>query len=69
LPAPPASPTFRSPSAARFSNTFAGIAPASIPAFIIAQLIGAAIAAVILRTLYPDIQPADAAQALVLHPS
>jgi glycerol uptake facilitator-like aquaporin len=51
------------------SNTFAGIAPASVSAFIIAQLIGAAIAAVAIRALYPDIQPADAAAVLVPHPS
>ena len=51
------------------SNTFAGIAPTSVPAFILAQLIGAAIAAAIIRTLYPDIQPADAAAVLVPHPS
>ena len=51
------------------SNTFAGIAPASVPAFIIAQLIGAAIAAGTIRLLYPDIQPANAAAVLVPHPS
>lgn len=36
-----------------FSDTFAGIAPASVPAFVIAQLIGAAIACGLVRTLYP----------------
>jgi arsenate reductase len=51
------------------SNTFAGIAPASLPGFIIAQVIGAAIAAAVIRILYPDIQPADAAAVLVPHPS
>ena len=51
------------------SNTFAGIAPASVPGFIFAQLIGAAIAAATIRALYPDIQPADAAAVLVPHPS
>ncbi|HZO78195.1 MAG TPA: aquaporin [Solirubrobacteraceae bacterium] len=51
------------------SNTFAGIAPASVPGFAIAQLLGAAIAAAIVRALYPDIQPADAAAVLVPHPS
>jgi glycerol uptake facilitator-like aquaporin len=52
-----------------FSDTFAGIAPASVPGFIFAQLIGAAIAAATIRALYPDIQPADAAAVLVPHPS
>jgi glycerol uptake facilitator-like aquaporin len=51
------------------SDTFAGIAPASLPGFIIAQLIGAAIAAAVIRILYPDIQPDDTAAVLVPHPS
>jgi glycerol uptake facilitator-like aquaporin len=37
-----------------FSDTFAGIAPASVPAFVVAQLVGGAIAFVLLRVLYPD---------------
>jgi glycerol uptake facilitator-like aquaporin len=41
-----------------FSDTFAGIAPASVLAFILAQLIGAALAVVLLRTLYPSTWPA-----------
>jgi glycerol uptake facilitator-like aquaporin len=36
-----------------FSDTFAGIAPASIPGFVIAQLIGAAAGVALLRLLYP----------------
>ncbi len=48
-----------------FSNTFAGIAPASVPGFIVAQLIGMALAIVLIRVLYPDIQPADAADAVI----
>jgi arsenate reductase len=52
-----------------FSNTFAGIAPASAPGFIAAQLVGAAIAAVVIRLLYPRIEPADAATVVVPHPS
>jgi glycerol uptake facilitator-like aquaporin len=50
-----------------FSNTFAGIAPAAVPAYLIAQLLGGASAAVIVRALYPDVTPADAATALVPH--
>ncbi|HEX3435061.1 MAG TPA: aquaporin, partial [Solirubrobacteraceae bacterium] len=42
-----------------FSNTFAGIAPASVPGYVIAQLVGAVAAVVVLRTLYPDVTPAD----------
>ena len=36
-----------------FSDTFAGIAPASAPGFIIAQLIGAAVGFLTVRWLYP----------------
>jgi glycerol uptake facilitator-like aquaporin len=36
-----------------FSDTFAGIAPASVPGFVVAQLAGAAAAFGLVRTLYP----------------
>ncbi|CAN5355221.1 MIP/aquaporin family protein [soil metagenome] len=36
-----------------FSDTFAGIAPTSAPGFIAAQLVGAALAVLLLRWLYP----------------
>ncbi len=36
------------------SDTFAGIAPASVPAFVLAQLAGAALAVGAIRLLYPD---------------
>jgi glycerol uptake facilitator-like aquaporin len=52
-----------------FSNTFAGIAPASVPGFVAAQLAGAAIAAGVIRMLYPRMEPADAATVVVPHPS
>jgi glycerol uptake facilitator-like aquaporin len=45
-----------------FSNTFAGIAPASVPGFVLAQLVGGAVALLTLRTLYPDITPAEASE-------
>ena len=48
-----------------FSNTFAGIAPASVPAFVVAQLFGAAVAIVVIRALYPDIAPEDAAEIML----
>lgn len=35
------------------SDSFAGIAPSSVPAFVLAQLIGAALAVLLLRALYP----------------
>jgi glycerol uptake facilitator-like aquaporin len=50
-----------------FSDTFAGIAPASVPAFVLAQLVGAALGAAVVLTLYPDAP--DAAGAVVVpHP-
>jgi arsenate reductase len=44
-----------------FSDTFAGIAPASVPAFVVAQLAGGVAAYGLVRVLYPDLAPADAA--------
>ena len=39
-----------------FSDTFAGIAPASVPAFVAAQLVGGALAYAAVRVLYPDVE-------------
>jgi glycerol uptake facilitator-like aquaporin len=50
-----------------FSNTFAGIAPASVPMFVVAQLVGAAAAVAIVRALYPDVSAADAAEVVMPH--
>ncbi len=49
------------------SDTFAGIAPASVPAYIAAQLLGGACAIVAIRALYPDLTPAEAADVMVPH--
>jgi arsenate reductase len=38
-----------------FSDTFAGIEPSSVPAFVACQLVGAALAVALIRALYPDI--------------
>jgi len=38
-----------------FTDTFAGIAPASVPGFVAAQLVGAGVALLIVRALYPDV--------------
>ena len=40
-----------------FSDTFAGIAPASVPAFVALQLVGAAVAVPLVRVLFPDESP------------
>jgi arsenate reductase len=50
-----------------FSNTFAGIAPASAPAFIAAQAGGGIAGVGIVKALYPDITPAEAAEVVVPH--
>ncbi|MFE3800184.1 aquaporin [Nocardia tengchongensis] len=42
-----------------FSDTFAGIAPASAPAFIAAQILGAAIGFTLIGLLYPGPVPAE----------
>jgi glycerol uptake facilitator-like aquaporin len=50
-----------------FSNTFAGIAPASVPSYIVAQLVGGACAILAIRVLYPDLTPDEAAEAVMPH--
>jgi glycerol uptake facilitator-like aquaporin len=50
-----------------FSDTFAGIAPASVPSFIVFQLLGGAIAIAVIRTLYPDITSEEAAEIMLPH--
>jgi len=50
--------------ARELSNTFAGISPASVPPFIAAQLIGAGVAYLAIRVLYPH--AADVAGVVVL---
>jgi glycerol uptake facilitator-like aquaporin len=50
-----------------FSNTFAGIAPSSVPAYIAAQLIGGAVAIATIRTLYPHVTPEQAADVVLPH--
>jgi glycerol uptake facilitator-like aquaporin len=48
-----------------FSDTFAGIAPASAPAFIGAQILGGALAIGVIKVLYPHVTPAEAAGIIV----
>ena len=50
-----------------FSNTFAGIAPPSVPAYVIAQLAGGVVAIATIRALYPDVTPARAADVVMPH--
>jgi glycerol uptake facilitator-like aquaporin len=48
-----------------FSNTFAGIAPASAPTYMLAQAAGGALAFAAIRTLYPHITAREAAAVVV----
>jgi arsenate reductase len=50
-----------------FSNTFAGIAPSSVPVFIAAQAGGGIAGVLIIRFLYPALTPAQAAGIVVPH--
>ena len=50
-----------------FSDTFAGIAPSSVPSFVAAQVVGGALAVVVIRVLYPDITAAEAGDIIVPH--
>jgi arsenate reductase len=47
-----------------FSNTFAGIAPSSVPSFVLAQLVGGALAFGLVKVLYPGVTPAQASDIL-----
>ncbi len=49
------------------SDTFAGIAPASAPAYIAAQMLGGIAAVAAIKTLYPNLTPANASEILVPH--
>jgi glycerol uptake facilitator-like aquaporin len=49
------------------SNSFAGIAPVSAPAFIAAQIVGGALAFAIVKTLYPGVTASEAADVVVPH--
>jgi arsenate reductase len=50
-----------------FSNSFAGIAPASAPGFIAAQILGGLGAFAVIKTLYPGVTRGDAANVIVPH--
>jgi arsenate reductase len=50
-----------------FSNTFAGIAPSSVPGFVIAQLIGGVVAVAVIRSLYPDVTAGESAEVVLPH--
>src|SRR4051812_39178834 len=49
------------------SDTFAGIAPASVPSFVAAQLVGGALAFALVRALYPGLRPEQAGDVVIAH--
>ena len=51
-----------------FSDTFAGIAPASVPSFVVFQLLGAAVAIGVIRVLYPDLSSEEASEIMLPQP-
>ena len=50
-----------------FSDTFAGIAPSSVPSFVVAQILGGLLAFGVIKCLYPGITPSEAADIVVPH--
>jgi arsenate reductase len=50
-----------------FSNTFAGIAPSSVPGYVVAEIVGGVLAFVVIKTLYPSMTSAEAAEVVVPH--
>jgi len=50
-----------------FSNTFAGIAPSSVPSFISAQIVGGLLAFGLIRMLYPGVTGSEAADIIFPH--
>jgi len=51
-----------------FSNSFAGIAPSSVPPFIGAELVGGLVGFAVIAVLYPGLTPAEAKDVVVPHP-
>jgi glycerol uptake facilitator-like aquaporin len=52
-----------------FSNSFAGIAPSSVPPFIGAELVGGLIGFAVIAVLYPGFTPEEACDVVVPHPA
>lgn len=49
------------------TDSFAGIAPASAPGYVAAQVVGGVLAVGLIRALYPGVTPSQAAQAVLPH--
>lgn len=52
-----------------FSDTFAGVAPSSVPLFVAAEVVGGIVAFGVIRVLYPTVTRAEAAEVVFPHHS
>jgi len=50
-----------------FSDTFAGIAPGSAPGYVLAEVGGGLLGFLLIKALYPDVTPAEAAEVVMPH--
>jgi glycerol uptake facilitator-like aquaporin len=50
-----------------FSNSFAGIAPSSVPVFVVAEVVGGILAIGVIKMLYPDLTEQEASDIIVPH--
>jgi glycerol uptake facilitator-like aquaporin len=50
-----------------FSNSFAGIAPASVPAFVVAEIVGGVLAYLLVKALYPGVTKSEAEEVVLPH--
>jgi glycerol uptake facilitator-like aquaporin len=50
-----------------FSDSFAGVAPSSVPSFVGAQAVGGVLAFALIKALYPKLTPAEAGDIVVPH--
>jgi glycerol uptake facilitator-like aquaporin len=49
------------------SNSFAGIAPSSVPVFVAAEIVGGVLALALIKVLYPGVTAAEAADVVIPH--
>jgi arsenate reductase len=50
-----------------FSNSFAGIAPSSVPSFLTAQVAGGVLAFAVIKALYPKLTATEAGHVVMPH--
>jgi glycerol uptake facilitator-like aquaporin len=50
-----------------FSNSFAGIAPSSVPLYVAAQVVGGVVGFGLIKALYPNVTPGEAAKVMLPH--